>query len=444
MTDRLAINGGKRAVPEGLVKSWPVITQQDKDMVMQVLESGILSGVFASQTKALQQEFADYLGSKYCITVNSGTAALHIAVAAAGVGPGDEVITSAFSFLATATAVMHHGGIPVFVDIDPKTCCIDPNKIEEKISENTKAIIPVHIQGLPADLDEILEIGCKHDLVVIEDTAQAPGATYKGKKVGTWGDMGAFSLNETKNFCAGEGGMFVTDDEEYHLRADMVRMFGEVVKEKAHRNYVAYTMGWNYRTQELPAAFARSQLRRLDEFNENSRRNAEFLSSALEEIDGIEPPYAPDDRTCIYHKYRVRLHPEALSFDIEPTEFRGKVFRAFSAEGMPVTLWQTFPLPATPLFQRKEGYGKGFPWSFPGARSIDYHAEEYPETVKLLDSSMVIGSERYPLFPQELKLVEYWIEAIRKVFAQLDEVVETVELPKDQGFSLGELEVSHG
>ncbi|MFQ5794258.1 MAG: DegT/DnrJ/EryC1/StrS family aminotransferase [Candidatus Bipolaricaulia bacterium] len=444
MAEQLAINGGKRTVPEGLAKPWPQITQQDKDMVMQVLDSGIFGGAYAPQAKALQEEFAAYIGTRYCIATNSGTAALHMAVAAAGVGPGDEVITTPFSFLATATAVMHHGGIPVFVDIDPKTYNIDPGKIEEKISENTKAIIPVHIHGLPADLDEILEIGRKHNLVVIEDAAQAPGARYRRKKVGAWGAMGAFSLNFTKNFSGGEGGVFVTDDDEYRSRADMVRMFGEVVarpevaqlmpgeqRKPARRSYVAHTMGWNYRTQELPAALARSQLSRLDSFNENSRRNGEYLSSVLDEIDGIEPPYVPNDRTSIYHKYRARLHPEAVGFEVEPTEFRDKIILALDAEGVPAVLWQTFPLPANPLFQHKEGYGKGFPWSFPGARPIDYRVEEYPEAMKLLDSSMVIGSEHYPLYPQEMELIEYWVEAIHKVFANLDEVVETVKLLKE-------------
>lgn len=441
MGEKLAINGGKPTVPEGLIKAWPVITQQDREMVMQVLDSGILAGAYAPQVKALEEEFAAYVGSRYCIAVNSGTAALHMAIAAAGVGPGDEVIVTAFSFLASATAIVHHGGIPVFVDIDPKTYNIDASKIAERISERTKAIVAVHIHGLPADLDEILQVARKHDLVVIEDAAQAPGALYQGKKVGTWGAMGAFSLNQTKNLSAGEGGLFVTDHEEYRLRADMVRMFGEVVKEKERRNYVAHTLGWNYRMPELTAALAHSQLRGLDAYNANSRRNAERLTSALQGIKGIEPPYVPPDRTHIYHKYRIRLHPEALGLKIELTEFRDKVLLALNAEGVPAVLWQTFPLPANPLFQRKEGYGKGFPWTFPGARPIQYRVEEYPETIKLLNGSIVLGSERYPLYPQSSELMDYWIEAIHKVFRNVDEVVETVNLPEDRGFGLGELRI---
>jgi len=436
---QLAINGGAPVVAKDKLTPWPILTSRDRELVNQVLDSGILAGAFAPNVKALQEEFAEYLGVKYCIAVNSGTAALHMAVAAAGIGPGDEVITSAFSFLASATAPMHQGAIPVFVDIDPKTYNMDPQKIEEKISENTKAIIAVHIQGLPADMDEIRAVAERHGLILIEDAAQAAGAVYKGKKAGTLGDIAAFSLNQTKNFQAGEGGLFVTDDKEYWLRADMVRMFGEQVREKERRSYVAHTLGWNYRMPELTAAIARAQLERLEEINATARRNAGILNAVLEEIEGIEPPYCPPDRTHIYHKYRARLRPEALGIKERDTEFRDKVLLALQAEGVPAVLWQTFPLPANPLFQKKEGFGKGFPWSFPGARPIDYDPSEYPETIKLLNSSIVIGSERYPIFAQTAETVEMWGEAIRKVFRNLDEVLETVKLPEEEAFALGEI-----
>jgi dTDP-4-amino-4,6-dideoxygalactose transaminase len=439
MKTKLAINGGQPTVPSSVLIPWPQITPRDRALIKEVLDSGILAGAYAPQVKALQEEFAQYLGVKYCIAVNSGTAALHIAVAAAGIGPGDEVITSAFSFLASATAAMHQGAIPVFVDIDPRTFNLDPQQIERKISENTKAIIPVHIHGLPADMDEIRSLASKYDLVVIEDAAQAPGATYKGKKVGTLGDMAAFSLNQTKNFQAGEGGLFVTSCKEYWLRADMVRMFGEQVREKERRSYVAHTLGWNYRTTEFVAAIARAQLERLDEVNENARRNAEILNTILKRVEGVEPPYCPSDRTHVYHKYRVRLFPEKLGIKEKDTVFRDKVLLALQAEGVPAVLWQTFPLPANPLFQRKEGFGKGFPWSFPGARQISYDPFEYPETIKLLNSSIVIGSERYPIFAQSTDCVELWGEAFWKVFSNLDEVLNTVKLPEEEAFALGEI-----
>ena len=165
----LAINNGKKTVDESLKITWPILEDDDRQAINAVLDRGILFGPYAPEVTALQEEFAEYIGTKYCIATNSGTAALHMAIAAADIKPGDEVITTAFSFLASATCILHHNAIPVFVDIDPVTYCIDPDKIEEKISEKTKAIIPVHIHGLPCDLDQVLAIAKKHNLIVIED-----------------------------------------------------------------------------------------------------------------------------------------------------------------------------------------------------------------------------------------------------------------------------------
>lgn len=439
MHSKLAVNGGWPVVPKERLVHWPQITERDRQLVKEVLDSGILAGAHSPQVKALQEEFAEYLGIEYCIAVNSGTAALHMAVAAAGIGPGDEVITSAFSFLASATSVMHQGAIPVFVDIDPKTHNLDVDQIEGKISDNTKAIIPVHIQGLPADMEEVLAIAKKYGLVVIEDACQAPGAEYHGRKVGTWGHLAGFSLNKSKNFPAGEGGLFVTNNREFWLKADMVRMFGEQVKEKERRTYVAHTLGWNYRMPELTAAVARAQLERLDQVNAQGQENAALLGEALAKLEGLEPPYCPPDRTHVYHKYRVRIYPEKLGFKGPPTEFRDKLLIALQAEGVPAVLWQTFPLPANPLFQRKEGFGKGFPWSFPGVRCVEYRVEDYPETVRLLDSSIVIGSERFPIWAQPKEIVELWAEAVGKVLDRIDEVIATVELSGEESFALGEV-----
>jgi dTDP-4-amino-4,6-dideoxygalactose transaminase len=354
-----------------------------------------------------------------------------MAVAAAEVGPGDEVITSAFSFLASAVAVLHHNAIPVFVDIDPKTYNIDVKKIEEKITPRTKAIIPVHIHGLPCDMDEILQIARKHNLMVIEDAAQAHGSTYKGRKVGNFGDMAIFSLNSTKNLPGGEGGLFVTNSEEYRGKANMVRMFGEFLKPNEGRKYMAYTMGWNYRTQELPAAFARSQLKRLDEYNAKAQRNAEYLSKNLAEIKGVIPPFVPPDRTHVYHMYRIRLDPAKLGFDIEACLFRDSVMKALQAEGVDVALWQTVPIPGQPLFGLKQGYGKGCPWSCNHyATEIKYDPKDYPETVRLLENSLVVSSWPYPLYPQSLELMKYYVEAFHKVFDNIDEVVMGISSTK--------------
>ncbi|MCK5461737.1 MAG: aminotransferase class V-fold PLP-dependent enzyme, partial [Bacteroidales bacterium] len=205
MSEKLAVNGGNKTVPDGLQKSWPPINQDDIDAVVAVLNKGVLWGPMEEQVIGLQEDFARYIGAKHALVVNSGTAALHAAVVAAGIGPGDEVITPAYSFWATAQAVLAHNGIPVFVDIDPDSMNMDPSKIEEKITEKTKALMPVHVHGLCADMDPINDIARKYNLRVIEDAAQAAGATYKGKSAGILGDVAGFSLNGSKNLPAGEG-----------------------------------------------------------------------------------------------------------------------------------------------------------------------------------------------------------------------------------------------
>lgn len=415
------MRGGPRAVPSGLTRRWPVIRLEDRDALARVLERGTLGGAYPPEAMALAEEFAAYLGSSYCLALNSGTAALHCAIAAAGARPGDEIITSALSFVATPLSALQHGAIPIFVDIEPRTFNLDVTQIESRIDERTGAIIPVHLHGLPADMDEVNRIAEKYDLVVIEDSAQAHGAVYKGRNVGTLGDMAAFSLHYSKNLPAGEGGLFVTGEERYFERADMFRLFGERASPDGPRSYVTSGMGWDYRIPELSAALARSQLERLDEVNATGRRNAQYLCQDLEGIAGLEPPHVPPDRTHVYHKYRVRLHPEALAIGVRPTEFRDSVLVALRAEGVVVSLWQTLPLPGQPLFQRKEGLGDGYPWQLtPRGRKMDCDANDYPETLGLLENSIVVGSDSHPLYAQDTGLMAYYADAFRKVFGQIE------------------------
>lgn len=435
MSETLAIRGGTAVVPKGLHRRWPIITEEDKAAVLAALDSGILNGPYAPQVKALEEEWARYCGVRYALTTNSGTAALHTAVAAAGIGTGDQVITTAFTFLATALAVLQHNAVPVFVDIDPGTYNIDPAKIEARITSRTKAIIPVHIHGLPADMDRIMTISRKYGLVVIEDAAQAHGATYTGKKVGTIGDMACFSFQGSKNLPAGEGGIFVTNREDLKDRANMFRMFGEDIRESDRRafdpsrpldgvrEYNSLMLGWMYRTTELTAALCRSQLRRLDESLANTRTNAAYLTEHLGKIPGITPPFVPPDCTSSFYQYRIRLNPRAAGSNLPPKEFRLKVLAALKAEGMEVSLWQTVPVPGQTLFQERTGYGLSCPWKCPLGEEVKYDLAEYPETLRLLEDSLVIGSHSYPLFPQPLELMRYYVEAIQRVFANLDQVV---------------------
>ncbi len=423
MTERLAIYGGNPLIPKGSEKRWPVIPDEDIEEVKKVLESRVLFGVHAPQVKSLEKEWADYVGVKYCVAVNSGTAGLHAAVAAAGVGPGDEVITSPFTFLSSASSVLHHNGIPVFADIDPETYNIDPERIKEKITEKTKAIIPVHIHGLPADMEEINKIAKDNKLIVIEDACQAHGAEYKGRKTGRLGDMAAFSMQESKNLPAIDGGLFTTDSDEYREKAEMVRMFGEVVEPGKKRAYNAYTLGWMYRTNELISALARCQLKRLDANNDIRIKFGKYISRELNKIPGVIPPYVPHDRTHVYHIFRVRLDPKAAGVNMKPRDFRLKVQKALQAEGVGCGEWLSAPLTEQELFRVKEGYGKGCPWTCPhhGGADVRYSAEDYPEAVKLIDGSFIIGGI-HP--PNTMELMELIIESFRKVFSQLDEVMK--------------------
>jgi len=421
-------------VPEGRTRWWPQITDAERSAVLRVLDSRILSGAHAPEIKELEREFALFTDAKHCLSSNSGTAALHMAVAAAEIGPGDEVITSAFTFLASALAVLHHNAIPVFADIDPVTFNLSPAEIERKITSRTRAIMPVHIHGLPADMDEILAIARKHNLIVIEDAAQSHGATYKGRKVGAIGDMGAFSVQSSKNLSAGEGGLFVTNSDAFHERANCVRQFGEEAAETTTagldplhplddlRDYNAVMMGWMYRMTSLTAALGRCQLARLDGYNANARQNAAYLTARLAGMDLVTPPSVPSDRTSVFHKYRVRLHPERLDAKLDPKRFRNALVQSLRQEGVETVLWQVTPVPSQVLFQQQTGYGKGCPWSCQKSE-VRYRDESYPETTHLLDNSVVIGSQSAPLAGQDAELMHFYGDAFEKVFSDPDTLI---------------------
>jgi len=401
-------------VPEGAIAPWPWIRDDDKQAVMQALDAVKGWRYPAANVGALEKEWAAYTGMKHALAANSGTAALHMAVVAAGVGPGDEVLVPAFTFLASASCVMHSNGIPIFVDIDRRTGTIDPVKIEERINEHTKAIVAVDIHGLPADYDPLHAIAKKHGLVVIEDASQAQGATYKGKNVGGLAELVGCSLNGLS-----EGGLFTTNDDHYRDLADRVRMFGEEVKPGEPRLYNAYMMGWNYRFDELEAAFTRSQLRRLDAMTAHRQHNCEYLTERLSLLPGIETPFVPDDRTHSYFFYMIRVKPEKLGLDEPVARIRDGIQNALAAEGVPIGRWQTVTVPGQSLFQILDGYGKGCPWSCPFTRKdIRYDCSEYPESQALVDEFLAIGHSHGGLGPpNDLRLMKQYADAFEKVLS---------------------------
>lgn len=431
---KLALFGGKPVVEPGMVEErWPLVEEEDVRSVVDTLRSGRLSWINNDAVPALERAWAEYVGARHCIALNSGTAALHAAVAAAGVEPGDEVLVPALTFLASATAVIHHQGLPVFVDVDPWTYNIDPARIEEKVTGRTRAIVVVHLHGLPADMDEIMAIARRRGLRVIEDVAQAPGATYRGRRAGSIGDMAAYSVMAGKNLpTAGEGGLFTTDDADLRDRADMVKMFGERIASREsegdvpvnEREYNALTLGWNYRFSAILAAFTLSQLGRLDTYTSRVRRGAERLSEAMSAIPGLCPPRVPDDRTHAYHLFRFRVDPAAAGVDLPAGVFRKAIQEVVTAEGVPLIEYQNRPVPGQKLFQERRGYGRGCPWRCGhNDREIVYDVEDYPQTLDVIRSSLLVGRRLCMASFMEERNVDLYAAAFQKAFEHLDEVV---------------------
>ncbi|RKU17094.1 DegT/DnrJ/EryC1/StrS family aminotransferase [Candidatus Poribacteria bacterium] len=425
MSEQLAIHGGQPTIPEGTIKPWPHITDADRQAVMEVLSSDSINEQRKIQSEALSQEWAAYVGRKYCIPTNSGTAALHMCIAALGIEPGDEVIVPAFTFWATAAAVLHHNAIPIFVDIDPKTYCIDPAQIEAKLSERTKAVIAVHIHGMPADMDGVLAVAKQHGLKIIEDAAQAHGSRYKGVPCGAIGDVAGFSTQMSKTLTTGsEGGLFVTDDENYHKQAALLQYFGELVvpgRERQEQEYNAFGLGWMYRGDVFGQAFIRSQLKRLDTNNALRIRNCNFLTEHLSKIKGIETPYVPPQCESVFYNYVVGVKPDELGLSVSPRVFREKIQEALAAEGLHVGQWQRRPVPAQEIFQARIGYGRGCPWTCGHAQPVEYRTEDYPNATAFIDSHFYLFDVNPP---NDLDLMKLYVEAFEKVMDNPDQLVE--------------------
>ena len=423
MSEKLAIHNGKRTVPEGFIKPWPEITEMDRQAVAEVLSVANIHEQQNIQAAGLAEEWAEYMGMKYCIPVNSGTAALHMCVAAVGVEPGKEVIVPAFTFWATAAGVLHHNAIPVFVDIDPQTFCIDVTKIEAAISERTRAIMPVHIHGLPADMDPILEIAKKHDLKVLEDAAQSHGAKYKGRLCGSMGDASGASTQRSKVLSSGsQGGLFMTDDEAVNERAALLEYFGELVtpgKEREEQEYNACGLGWMYRGDPFSQAFVRSQLKRLDVNNALRVKNCEYLTEHLGKIKGIETPFVPEECEHVYYNYVVGFKPDELGLDVSPRTLREKGQLALRAEGVPTGQWQRLPVPEQDIFQTRIGYGGGCPWKCTDSQ-VTYSKGDYPEASKFIDSHFYVFDVNPP---NGLELMGMYVEAFQKVMGNLDQII---------------------
>ncbi|ETA66820.1 putative PLP-dependent enzyme possibly involved in cell wall biogenesis [Methanolobus tindarius DSM 2278] len=275
----------------------PQLEEAEIEAVNNVLRSGIIAE--GPRVAEFEQEFADYTGTEYAVAVNSGTAALHAALLAHGIGKGDEVITSSFSFIATANSILFTGAKPVFADIRADTFNLAPQLIEEKITASTKAIMPVHLYGHPADMEAMRDIAEDNDLILIEDACQAHGAIYNGKKVGSFG-TGAFSFYPTKNMTTSEGGIITTNSKEIADRARMIRAHG------SRQRYLHEMLGYNLRMTDISAAIGMVQLKRLPSYIKARQRNAKLLTDKLQGIEGIECPAVRNGCQHVFHQYTIR------------------------------------------------------------------------------------------------------------------------------------------
>ncbi len=313
--------------------------------VLEVLRSGRL--VSGPVVEDLEKKMGAYLGVKHIVAVNSGTAALHLAFLACGIGPGDEVVTTPFSFFASTGMILHSGAKPVFADINPQSYNINPEEVKKKITEKTVAIEPVHLYGQPCEMDELLEIAREHDLHMIEDAAQAIGAEYKGRKAGTLGDVGCFSTYVSKNLHTAEGGFLATNNEEIAEKARVLRSQGQMGK------YNHVMLGFNYRMNEVEAAIGREQIPLLDGFNEARRKNASLLRDHLTGVSGVIAPYELPSMKHVYHQFTVRITKPG------GRETRDRVILTLRGEGVEAEVHYPSIIPLQPACKGNVPYAEG-------------------------------------------------------------------------------------
>lgn len=420
-TTELAIRGGERAVPADVVfEPWPPpLDAGGEQLVLEALRQKNHAGG-GPHVRMLEREFAAWNGNKHAIATCYGGAALHMCVAGCGVQAGDEVITTALSWTTSATCILHHMAVPIFVDVDWATMHMDPAKIEAAITDRTRAILVVHYWGVACDMDAIMAIARKHGLKVIEDACQAHGALYKGRKVGTIGDCAAFSFNQNKNLCGGEGGMFVTDDDEILAKARAVMSFSDYRPAEAGRDYHYLGLGYKYGHANLPAAFALANLRRLDQTNAWGIENWHLLDELLEGTPHLVRSYSSENRPTNGYAYVLRVDPAyAKQRGVDLSVLTNGIAAALQAEGVRFNR-ANWLLPAHGVFQIKDAFGHGAPWAHYARPGIDYTLGQWPVAQDCIDTCLWGINTHRP--PNRRPQIEALARAVRKVFTRLDDV----------------------
>jgi perosamine synthetase len=379
-TEKLAIEGGQKSVTDPMPKPvrWG---KPELDQLSEAVKQNSLYYWNNHQTKLLIERHQKIYGHKYVQPCSSGTASLHIAVAAAGIGPGDEVITSGITDIGTVVGVVFQQGVPVFADLEPNTGCLDPVDVERKITPKTKAIIAVHLAGNPCRLTELKEIADRHKVILIEDCAQAWGALYRGKPISTVGQIGCFSLQDTKHISCGDGGIAVSDDAKF---GPLLTKFGDKATNRYNPKDSANALGTNYRISELQAAFVAAQLERLEGIASRRSQLGVLLTQELAGIPGITEHHVDPADRCVYWFYMTRIVPAKMKCN------RAQFVKALAAEG--VTFGAGYipvPVYGMPMFQNHSFFAGRWPIKEFGLTSMDYTKVKNPVTEDILQTCML-------------------------------------------------------
>jgi len=426
--EKLALLGGAPAftLKQELSNAtrWPVFGDEEKQAVLELLEGG--KGTYAPIDE-FESAFAEYHGTKYVLAHNNGTSAIHSAYFAVGVGPGDEVIVPAYTWQLQVAQILTLHGVPVFCDVDPQDATIDPNEIERKITPRTKVIAILHPYGAVAPMDDIMEIARKHGLPVIEDCSHAHGATYKGKKVGTIGDIGCFSLQASKLMTAVEGGALITNNEEYYERGCVLGHYERIPKlnsEKYSRFHrpgklqAPSCFGFKYRIHPIAAALALVQLKHLDEWNAVRRHNMGYLSEALSKIsEAFEPAYERPHTERLWLSYLCSFHSERAG-GVSGEKFA----EALKAEGLPATgNAGYFPAYWNPIYEERVSmWGEGYPFDSPAVKDrVEYRRGDCPQAEELYKRTIGLPVLHHPC---DQSLLDAIVETIAKVLRNIDQL----------------------
>lgn len=420
----LALHGGPKTITQPFRRYNP-LGSEEVAAAKAVVESGVLSQFYGRwcddfyggpKVREFEAACARHFGVKRAVTVNSWTSGLVAAVGAIGIEPGDEVITSPWTMCATATAILHWNAIPVFADIEPDTFCLDPRSVEANITPQTRAILAVDIAGQSSDMDALRAIAKKHNLKLISDCAQAPGALYHGKFAGTLADVGGFSLNYHKHIHTGEGGILVTNDDEIAERLCLIRNHAEAVVGDKGVTDLCNMIGHNFRLGEIECAIGIEQLKKLDRQIASRQRAADRLTAGLSGLPGLQTPVTRDGCTHVYYMYQMVLDLPQIGVS------RQKLFEALKAEGIEGLGLAFANIHRLPVFQKKIAYGRqGFPWTSDICkREVNYAKGICPVAERLQDETYLgFQACMHTLHDDEVDLM---VAAFHKVWDNLDDL----------------------